>query len=108
MYTHNRAATSIGHNFPADRFLNVRIPLNQEASENKYPRYTAWGDNVPVNSQRPHHPLMPVAASGERYQAEKGKEAAVRFMFDPAQAEEESSQVLKYFALETEEHEVEE
>lgn len=108
MYTHSRAATGVGHNFPADRFLTARIPLNKEASESNFPRYTAWDDRALTESERPHHPLMPVAASGERYQADKGKDAAVRFMFDAAQAKEEDSQVTKYFAVETEEYEVEE
>ncbi|OJK03246.1 hypothetical protein ASPACDRAFT_40569 [Aspergillus aculeatus ATCC 16872] len=47
LYTHNRASTTVGPHFPADRFLTVRIPLNSEAEEKKLPRYTHWVDAKP-------------------------------------------------------------
>ncbi len=42
MYTHHRSQSVIGPEFPVDRFLEVRIPLNQESEERKIPRFTAW------------------------------------------------------------------
>ncbi|KIX05315.1 uncharacterized protein Z518_06187 [Rhinocladiella mackenziei CBS 650.93] len=42
LYTHHRTSTAIGPNFPVDRFLEVRIPLNLESEEKDIPRYTAW------------------------------------------------------------------
>ncbi|KAJ5928090.1 hypothetical protein N7466_007046 [Penicillium verhagenii] len=118
LYTHHRASTSVGPIFPADQFLTVRIPLNQEARETNIPRFAFWvdqprdqgpssgGERSPGSSQRPLHPLIPVAASGERHRADKGREAAVRFMLDPAQAESEKRQVEPYFRVETEQYEV--
>ncbi|PYH42641.1 putative cyclin [Aspergillus saccharolyticus JOP 1030-1] len=47
LYTHNRAQTTVGPHFPADRFLTVRIPLNSEAEEKKLPRYTHWVEPKP-------------------------------------------------------------
>jgi CTD kinase subunit beta len=42
LYTHHRNQSVIGPEFPVDRFLEVRIPLNQESLEKKIPRFTAW------------------------------------------------------------------
>lgn len=42
LYTHHRAQTMVGPDFPVDRFLEVRIPLNLESEERGIPRYTAW------------------------------------------------------------------
>lgn len=58
--------------------------------------------------QRPHHPLTPVAANGERRGAsERGRDAALRFMLDPARAEEERRLVEEYFIVEKEDYEAE-
>ncbi|KAJ6171462.1 cyclin [Penicillium chermesinum] len=108
MYTHSRVATHIGDNYPADRFLTVRIPLNQEAKEKNYPRYTGWVDEAASKPQTPAHPLLPVAANREPYQAETAKNYPVRYIFDPAIAEAEGLQVSKFFELEEEQYEAEE
>ncbi|KAJ5169020.1 uncharacterized protein N7482_004614 [Penicillium canariense] len=125
LYTHNRASTSVGPHFPPDRFLTVRIPLNQEVKEHQIPRHATPTDrshNVgesptqngtsakPTDvSQRPHHPLTPIAANGDRHgTSERGRDAAVRFMLDPACAEDEKRRVAEYFKVEIEEYEVEE
>lgn len=117
LYTHHRSSTSVGPHFPADRFLTVRIPLNQVAGENKIPRFEFWVDR-PYNPRtlngkgneppaRLLHPLTPVAANGERNRPDRGRDAAVRFMLDPTQAEDEKKQVEGYFKVEVEEYEVE-
>lgn len=116
LYTHHRSQTIVGSEFPADRFLTVRIPLNQEAGEQHIPRYTVWVDQPqkPSNGMeafqrsQPSHPLTPVAANGERQRTgERGRDAAVRFMLDPACADEERRRVVPYFTTEMEEYEVE-
>lgn len=115
----------MGPRFPADRFLTVRIPLNQEASEQKIERHANWNDRIgqlriptrPSNGingkpsdspQRSHHPLTPIAANGDRYRADRARDAAVRFMIDPDIAGNEKRQVAEYFNVEMEEYEVEE
>ncbi|KAJ5322801.1 hypothetical protein N7452_011090 [Penicillium brevicompactum] len=100
-----------------DRFLTVRIPLNQEASEQHIPRYNVWVDRPqkPSNgsgglhdSHRIAHPLTPIAANGESQKtSERGRDAAVRFMLDPACADEEKREVARYFDVEMEEYEAE-
>ncbi|KAJ5794391.1 Glutathione S-transferase/chloride channel C-terminal [Penicillium paradoxum] len=118
LYTHHRSQTTVGSEFPADRFLTVRIPLNQEASEQHIPRYSPWieqpqkqangTDGTHQEAPRLAHPLTPVAANGDRQgTGERGRDAAVRFMLDPACADEERRQVATYFNVEMEEYEVE-
>ncbi|KAJ5090333.1 cyclin [Penicillium argentinense] len=118
MYTHQRGTTSVGPDFRADRFLTVRIPLNQEAAAQNLPRYTReedsenrsteTGEGAP--SQRPPHPLTPVAANNDRLgdRADRGaRDAPVRFMIDPEWAAAERQAVEPYFREEWEEYEVE-
>ncbi|CAG7941972.1 unnamed protein product [Penicillium olsonii] len=118
LYTHHRSHTTVGSEFPADRFLTVRIPLNQEASEQRIPRYDVWVDQpqkpsngssgAPKDFPRVAHPLTPIAANGESQKtSERGRDAAVRFMLDPACADEEKREVARYFNVEMEEYEVE-
>lgn len=126
LYTHHRSSTIVGPRFPADRFLTVRIPLNQEASESSIARHESWGDRhrqpkdsakppngvggkPSVEPQRPHHPLTPVAANGDLYKTDaRSRDAAVRFMIDADLADSEKRQVAEYFKVEMEEYEVEE
>ncbi|OGE51334.1 hypothetical protein PENARI_c013G07814 [Penicillium arizonense] len=118
LYTHYRGQTTVGPEFPADRFLTVRIPLNQEASTQHIPRHAPWVDQPrkPANGTinhagyppRPAHPLTPVAANGDRQRTgERGRDAAVRFTIDPICADDERRQVARYFNVEMEEYEVE-
>lgn len=125
LYTDQRPSTTVGPHFPADRFLTVRIPLNQEAVAQHIPRYTHSTDrhmpkeppkpangasaNLLETPQRLDHPLTPTAANGDRHQAsESARDAAVRYMLDPVCADNEKRQVAEYFNVEMEEYEVEE
>lgn len=128
LYTHNRGSTSVGPRFPADRFLKVRIPLNQEAEAQGLPRFTHWSDdrdakpsngfNISPSDTQPAptengdsriHPLIPIAANGERPKpSERGRDGAVRFMIDTECADAEKSHVAQFFKVEMEEYEVDE
>lgn len=121
LYTHQRSSTTIGPQFPADRFLTVRIPLNKEAEAQRIPRHTNWverkreakingfkTEGLPKEKEGVVHPLTPVAAHGERPRhGERGRDGAVRFMLEPECAESEKGQVSEYFRVEMEEFEVE-
>ncbi|KAL2433563.1 hypothetical protein ABEF95_005982 [Exophiala dermatitidis] len=50
LYTHHRTMTSVGPDFPVDRFLEVRIPLNVESEEKRLPRYTEWIGTSPEDA----------------------------------------------------------
>ncbi|KAF3394674.1 Zinc-regulated transporter 2 [Penicillium rolfsii] len=113
LYTHSRPSTTVGPDFPADQFLKVRIPLNQEARDKQLPRYC--GPEIPTPAeksgirQRPLHPLTPVAANGDRRgESGSGRDAPLRFILDPEWAEQEGLQVSEFFKVETEEYEIEE
>ncbi|KAL1623572.1 RNA polymerase II C-terminal domain kinase beta subunit [Neofusicoccum ribis] len=53
LYTHHRASSLIGPNYPLDTYINVRIALNQESKDAALPRYT--------QSAPPPSPPAPVA-----------------------------------------------
>jgi CTD kinase subunit beta len=42
LYTHHRTSTAVGPDFKLETFLQVRIPLNQESTDHRIPRFTAW------------------------------------------------------------------
>ncbi|BDD58045.1 RNA polymerase II C-terminal domain kinase beta subunit [Monascus purpureus] len=123
LYTHHRASTSVGPSFPAERFLTVRIPLNQEAEAQKLPRYTYWKEREtetktngpkrgkrngePIEKPAPlGHPLTPVSANGEKPRF--GREGTVRYILDQDRADAEKQRVFEYFRVDVEEYEVEE
>lgn len=136
LYTHHRGATIVGPNHPVEKFLTIRIPLNQEADAKKLPRFTSWKEkkekedrdtaslNGSATAKSKHHgrepspatkdkevnqnPLKPVSATADRPKpGERGREGTVRFMLDPERAESEKREVAEYFKVEMEEYEVE-
>jgi CTD kinase subunit beta len=108
----------VGPSFPVDKFLTIRIPLNQEVDAKKLPRYTNWRNGEPTNGSRDGkapdpknapipNPLTPISAIGEKPKP-GGRDGTVRFMLDPERAENEKAIVSEYFKTEMEEYEVEE
>ncbi|KAK2767282.1 RNA polymerase II C-terminal domain kinase beta subunit [Emmonsiellopsis sp. PD_33] len=127
LYTHHRSLTSIGPDFALDLFLNIRIPLNQEADTKNLPRFTyskptkaggANGVKQPNGAKHngenhkngpPANPLTPMAAHETRGKAgERAREGTVRFMLYPEQAKAERETVAEYYKVEMEEYEVDE
>ncbi|KAM5464026.1 RNA polymerase II C-terminal domain kinase beta subunit [Microsporum audouinii] len=138
LYTHNRASTSVGPDFSLDLFLNIRIPLNEEADANNIPRFAYWKkrkaesngvsngtsskksknshhrhkdnhDTSTVHVAPPVNPMMPTAAHDSVAKAnERSRDTAIRFMLNPEQAQSERETVAEYFKVEMEEYEVEE
>lgn len=123
LYTHHRSSTLIGPEYPLEHFLEVRIPLNQEADVKKLPRYACWtkdrpsingsqainGSKGPRNAQQLVNPLMAAAThevAGKKF--ERARESTVRFMLDEEQAQSERATTAKYFTVEMEDYEVEE
>ncbi|MCJ1365824.1 RNA polymerase II C-terminal domain kinase beta subunit [Acarospora aff. strigata] len=129
LYTHHRAATIVGLEHPLEKFIEVRITLNQEASAHEIPRYTQWLKKIPSangikttngttkdskdtrdeTKDRKSPPAMgPTAATGVRGRVgERGRDGTVRFMLDAERAREEKNLVAEYFKVEEEEYEVE-
>ncbi len=128
LYTHHRAATIVGLEHPLERFIDIRITLNQEASAQKYPRYTPWTkkrtiangvktangtkdlkDSRDDSKDRKSPPAMGTSsAPGAKSRVgERGRDGTVRFMLDPERARDEKNLVAEYFKVEEEEYEVE-
>ena len=128
LYTHHRAVTIVGLEHPLEKFIEVRITLNQEASAHRYPRYTQWIKKRPVtNGVRTSNgtkdskdsrdesrdgkspPAMgPASATGAKSRVgERGRDGTVRFMLDGERARDEKNLVAEYFKVEEEEYEVE-
>lgn len=107
----------MGPSFPVDKFLTIRIPLNQEVDAKNLPRYTNWrngetngsrdGKDPAAKNVPTQNPLTPISATGERPKP-GGRDGTVRFMLDPERAQDEKAIVSEYFKNEMEEYEIEE
>lgn len=127
LYTLHRGATLIGPDYALDTFINIRITLNQEATEHKYPRYTEWqepkpappppppeekkktgirlanGKIIATKTSPPPSPKSPVpnpAPSQSVAPSERQKDSTVRFMLDPERAKDETVMIKDFFRLE--------
>ena len=60
LYTHHRSSTIVGQEHAIETFINIRIMLNQEATSQKYPRFTEG----PV--KKPEAPVKKPEANGVR------------------------------------------
>ncbi|KAF2996822.1 RNA polymerase II C-terminal domain kinase beta subunit [Curvularia kusanoi] len=134
LYTHHRAATSVGPLYPLETFINIRITLNTEASRLSLPRFTPYASETPTTSTATISPATPAAAangllrprngvdtpntpntpgtiSPSQHDANasgaRGHTGTVRFMLDAARARDERAAVDKYHKVEEEEYEVE-
>ena len=132
LYTHHRASTLVGQDYSLETFINIRITLNQEASAQKYPRYTETATKKHLsNGAKPTngvsktkkiqpnprdesvidpslHSLVPSTATGMTPQSKPGvREGTIRFMLDPERARNEKVAVAEFFKVEEEEYEEE-
>ncbi|KAF2024649.1 cyclin-like protein [Setomelanomma holmii] len=128
LYTHHRGLTAVGPLYTLEAFINIRIGLNQEASDAKIPRYALYASeatsDTPAgtngaklrNGLDPTSPLTPVTPStvspGNAQPPTsaigvRGQDGTVRFMLDAARARDERDEVEKYHKIEEEEYEVE-
>jgi CTD kinase subunit beta len=133
LYTHHRGSTIEGSNFPIDKYISVRIHLNQEANTNDWPRFlgcsenfnktwsTAPSPNDPdvVNGRSDKtSPTSPAAnAATSRVKGEvvtpstptrqPPREMTMRFTLDRERAAEEKTIVESYMEDSEEEYEME-
>lgn len=136
LYTHHRASTSVGHEHPVDKFISIRIELNEEASSEKYPRFTSSRRkksstngasaangikgskdkaskmiNSPQDTTSPRDVKSPMgltSINGTSVQGKPGiKEGTIRFMLDPERVRAEKDVVSQFFKVEEEEYMVE-
>jgi CTD kinase subunit beta len=126
LYTHHRTSTLVGPLYSLEKFINIRITLNQEASAANIPRYALYAseksphatngtNSKPRNGVEPPSPLTPATpgtispgtAAPTSAIGIRGQNGTVRFMLDAARARNEKATVEKYHKTEEEEYEVE-
>lgn len=99
LYTHHRMSTLVGPEYPLEAFIDIRIGLNRESSDNKYPRYTEWieaNDIKSTTNGNSNGHISPQSPSRGTV-GERGKDGTIRFMLDPARARDEKSCVKEFF-----------
>ncbi|KAI4118944.1 MAG: hypothetical protein LQ345_001081 [Seirophora villosa] len=135
LYTHHRASTIVGQDHALEKFISIRIALNQEASAQHLARFTqserqeALTNGVTSNGVKekkdskgltsPHEVASPkdirspqpmglTSVTGTPVQGKPGlKDGTVRFMLDPKRARDETHTVADFFRMDEEEYEVE-
>lgn len=108
-------STYIGLDYPLDKFISIRIALNQEVNAKALPRYTYWTDPAQAAAAAERSgesdvvgtPSIPtngasVTASPTTSPHENGSvngrdSHTIRFIFDPAIGKEEKRIVDQYF-----------
>ena len=131
MYTHHRTSTIVGQDHNLEKFISIRITLNQEASADAIPRHTQTkrksaamngakltNGNKDAKSKKLHRSPtgsgdatmidLTTAANNHASVSKPGlKDGTVRFMLDPQRAREEKETVSEFFNVEEEEYEIE-
>lgn len=135
LYTHFQKSSIIGPLYNMDKFISIKIKLNQELDDNKsLTRYTELHETVKMNGYKPNintpkTPITPASpsdtringkdvaspatlsprssGSGRRGIGARGQEGTVRFMIDADQAKQEKDTVAEYFKVEYEDYEIE-
>ncbi|KAF8859546.1 cyclin-like protein [Acephala macrosclerotiorum] len=132
LYTHFQKSSIVGPGHSMDKFIQLKIKVNQEAGEGH--RYTEFHDAPKTNGfnkniKTPKTPVTPASpadvrpngkdgaspatlsprssGSGRRGIGARGQDGTVRFMLDAEQAKEEKDITSRYFKEEFEEYEVE-
>ncbi|TAQ89938.1 hypothetical protein B7494_g1717 [Chlorociboria aeruginascens] len=134
LYTHFQKSSIVGTTMAIEKFISMRIKLNQEMEEKSMARYTQYHEPSKTNSIRsniktPKTPITPASpsdtrlngrdgaspatlsprssGSGKRGIGARGQEGTIRFMLDAEQAKQEKETVAEYYKVEYEEYEVE-
>ncbi|KAL8825884.1 MAG: hypothetical protein Q9170_007624 [Blastenia crenularia] len=135
LYTHHRASTIVGQDHAVEKFISIRIALNQEASAESLPRFaqslgtkalvngatsngvkgqrgqkglTSPRDIVSPKDVQSPQPMGLTSVTGTPVQGRPGlKDGTVRFMLDPERAQVEKHTVAEFFKMDEESYEVE-
>ncbi|KAH8804716.1 cyclin-like protein [Xylogone sp. PMI_703] len=135
LYTHFLKASTVGPSYNIEKFINIKIKLNQELDEKiSLGRYTEFIEAAKSNGTKhsiktPKTPITPASpsdtrvngrdaaspatlsprssGSGRRGNNVRGQDGTVRFMLDAEQAKQEKATVAEYFKVEYEEYEEE-
>lgn len=134
LYTHFHKSSIVGPSHNIEKFINIKIKLNQESDDNSVNRYTEFHEAPKTNGAKhnvktPKTPITPASPSDTRINGKdvaspatlsprssgssrrgigaRGQDGTVRFMIDAEQAKQEKETVAEYFKVEYEDYEVE-
>ncbi|ESZ93336.1 hypothetical protein SBOR_6263 [Sclerotinia borealis F-4128] len=131
LYTHYQKQSIVGPLHNIEKFISIRIKINQELEEKKLPRNTEFYE-LPRNNGMRHAPNTPVtpasptdlrfnghvaspanmspksvSSGGNKPTGIRGQNGTVRFMLDANTAKDEMEMANEYFRDEFEDYEVE-
>lgn len=134
-YTHFQKSSAVGMAYPIEKFINIRIQVNQELEkEYTIDRFTEHHEipktnGIKSNIKTPKTPITPASpsdlrlngkdvaspatlsprssGSGRKGMGYRGQEGTIRFMLDPEKAKQERDTVAEYTKVEYEEYEIE-
>lgn len=135
LYTHFQKSSIVGPSYNIEKFIQLKIKLNQEIEEDAtLSRYTEQHEVPKTNGfksnvKTPKTPITPASpsdtringrdiaspatlsprssGSGRKSIGTRGQDGTIRFMLDAEQAKQEKEMVAEYFKVEYEDYEVE-
>ena len=135
LYTHFQKSSVVGPSYNIEKFIQLKIKLNQEIEEDAtLSRYTEQHEAPKTNGfksniKTPKTPITPASPSDTRVNGKdiaspatlsprssgsgrksigaRGQDGTIRFMLDAEQAKQEKETVAEYFKVEYEDYEVE-
>jgi CTD kinase subunit beta len=135
LYTHFQKSSIVGPSYNIEKFIQLKIKLNQEIEEDAtLGRYTEQHEAGKTNGfksniKTPKTPITPASPSDTRINGKdvaspatlsprssgsgrknigtRGQDGTIRFMLDAEQAKREKETVAEYFKVEYEDYEVE-
>ncbi|KAK2028010.1 C-type cyclin [Colletotrichum zoysiae] len=114
LYTQHGKSTKLGNKFDLNKFIEVKIIVNNEVDNTpNLVRYAHWCDNCDggedENLSNGVSVLRNISFFGSNSAKRNGRsqEGTMRFVFDPEQARQERKEVEAYYRDEYEEYEVE-
>lgn len=119
LYTQFPKSTKIGPRFKLERFIEIKIRINEEVDAGPHlRRIESWCD-ICAAEERDTHPITPKSATSPatagsgpggsiaKTTSQKRQETTMRFVFSDDAMRHEQAEMAKYFAEEYEEFEVE-
>jgi CTD kinase subunit beta len=123
LYVQNGRSTKVGVMFDQNRFIDIKIQVNNTIESDNHPRHlhqcTRCEDpNTSTSTPNTTQPLTPASTTSPASTSEatgtgtgrrttRGQDGTVRFVFDPEIARGEKDAAARYFNEEWEEYEVE-
>lgn len=134
LYTHFQKSSIVGPSHNVEKFIQLKIKLNQELEEDALSRYTEQHEAPKTNGfksniKTPKTPITPASpsdtringrdiaspatlsprssGSGRKSIGARGQDGTIRFMLDAEQVKQEKEMVAEYFKVEYEDYEVE-